>query len=121
LFSCSRFLICARQANLAFWEVKERLKRTLRNDSIEDIYIHGHGYGGLRSGKSSLLDRKGGHSRLGGRHSRLSTPPYFAFCGALFTYSLYELQVNGAGAWRTEGFIKPFLASTPKLNRKRGT
>ena len=23
----------------------------------------------------------------------------FEFSGALFTYSLYELQVNGAGAW----------------------
>jgi len=50
-------------------------KRTFRNDSIEDIYIHRNAYSGLRSGKSSLLDRKGGHSRLGGRHSRLSTPP----------------------------------------------
>ena len=46
---------------------------------------------------------------------------HFEFSGALFTYSLYELQVNGAGAWGTEGFIKPFLALTPKLNRKRGT
>ncbi|EEF27244.1 conserved hypothetical protein [Ricinus communis] len=27
--------------------------------------------------------------------------------------SLYDKQVNGAGAWRTERFIKPFLASTP--------
>lgn len=35
-------------------------------------------------------------------------------CGALCTYSLYNKQVNGAGAWRTERFIKPFLASTPK-------
>lgn len=34
-------------------------------------------------------------------------------CGALCTYSLYDKQVNGAGAWRTERFIKPFLASTP--------
>lgn len=41
------------------------------------------------------------------------TPRYFDSCGALCTYSLYELQVNGAGAWRTERFIKPFLASTP--------
>ena len=24
---------------------------------------------------------------------------HFEFSGALFTYSLYELQVNGAGAW----------------------
>ena len=38
---------------------------------------------------------------------------HFEFSGALCTYSLYELQVNGAGAWRTERFIKPFLASTP--------
>jgi hypothetical protein len=38
------------------------LKRTFRNDSIEDIflYIHGYGYPGLRSGKSGLLE--GGHS-----------------------------------------------------------
>lgn len=34
-------------------------------------------------------------------------------CGALCTYSLYDKQVNGAGAWRTERFIKPFLGSTP--------
>lgn len=34
-------------------------------------------------------------------------------CGALCTYSLYDKQVNGAGAWRTERFIKPFLAFTP--------
>ena len=34
-------------------------------------------------------------------------------CEALCTYSLYDKQVNGAGAWRTERFIKPFLASTP--------
>jgi hypothetical protein len=34
-------------------------------------------------------------------------------CGALCTYSFYELHVNGAGAWRRERFIKPFLASTP--------
>ncbi len=34
-------------------------------------------------------------------------------CGALFTYSLYDKQVNGAGAWRTERFIKPFFALTP--------
>lgn len=77
------------------------------------LYIHGHGYPGLRSGKSSLLDRKGGHSRLVGSHSRVSTPRDFESCGALCTYSLYELQVNGAGAWRTERFIKPFLALTP--------
>lgn len=32
-------------------------------------------------------------------------------CGALCTYSLYDKQVNGAGAWQTERFIK--LASTP--------
>lgn len=32
--------ICARQANFAFWEVKLRLKRTFRNDSIEDLYIY---------------------------------------------------------------------------------
>lgn len=46
------------------------------------------------------------------------------FQPALFIFffaRLYELQVNGAGAWRTEGFIKPFLASTPKHNWKRGT
>jgi hypothetical protein len=34
-------------------------------------------------------------------------------CGALCTYSLYDKQVNGAGAWRTERFIKPFFALTP--------
>lgn len=32
-----------------------------------DIYIHGHGYPGLRSGKSGLLER----------HSRVSTPLYY--------------------------------------------
>ncbi|GAV90376.1 hypothetical protein CFOL_v3_33785 [Cephalotus follicularis] len=52
------------------------------------LYIHGHGYPGLRSGKSSLL--------------------------ALCTDSLCNKQVNGAGAWQTELSIKPFLASTPK-------
>jgi len=30
--------ICTRQANLAFWEVKQRLKRSFRNDSIEEKY-----------------------------------------------------------------------------------
>lgn len=98
--------ICARQANLAFWEVKQRFQRTFRNDSIEDIYIHGHGYPGLRSGKSGLLERKGGTPVFQPHYTMNS-------CGALCTYSLYELQVNGAGAWRTERFIKPFLASTP--------
>lgn len=34
-------------------------------------------------------------------------------CGALCTYSLYDKQVNGAGAWRTERFIQPFFALTP--------
>lgn len=76
---------------------------------------------GLRSGKSGLLERKGGHSRLGGRHSRVSTPLDFDSCRALCTYSLYEKQVNGAGAWRTERFIKPFLAEPPPPYRKRGT
>lgn len=35
-------------------------------------------------------------------------------CGALCTYSLYDKQVNGAGAWRKERFIKPFIALTPE-------
>lgn len=34
-------------------------------------------------------------------------------CEALCTYSLYDKQVNGAGAWQTERFIKPFIASIP--------
>ena len=107
--------ICARQANFAFWEVKLRLKRTFRNDSIEDINkknnikIHGHGYPGLRSGKGGLLEMKE-------RASTLVFQPHYHYtihsCGALCTYSLYDKQVNGAGAWRTERFIKPFLAST---------
>ena len=35
------------------------------------------------------------------RAGTLVFQPYrhFEFSGALFTYSLYELQVNGAGAW----------------------
>ncbi|KAG6736881.1 hypothetical protein POTOM_060192 (mitochondrion) [Populus tomentosa] len=33
---------------------------------------------------------------------------------------LYDKQVNGAGAWRTEQFIKPFLAVTPKIGREGG-
>ena len=104
--------ICARQANFAFWEVKLRLKRTFRNDSIEDLYIflNGNGYPGLRSGKSGLLEMKE-------RASTLVFQPHYHYtihsCRALCTYSLYDKQVNGAGAWRTERFIKPFLASTP--------
>lgn len=88
------------------------MKRTFRNDSIEDLYIllHGHGYPGLRSGKSGLLEMKE-------RASTLVFQPHYHYtmnsCGALCTYSLYDKQVNGAGAWRTERFIKPFLASTP--------
>jgi len=39
-------------------------------------------------------------------------PHYTIHSGeALCTYSLYDKQVNGAGAWQTERFIKPFLAS----------
>ena len=34
-------------------------------------------------------------------------------CGALCTYSLYDKQVNGPGAWRTERFINHIFASTP--------
>ncbi|RYR53356.1 hypothetical protein Ahy_A06g028419 [Arachis hypogaea] len=57
------------------------------------------------------------------RASTLVFQPHYHYtihsCGALYTYSLYDKQVNGAGhpikymAWRTERFIKPFLASTP--------
>jgi len=76
---------------------------------LEYIYIlDGHGYPGLRSGKSGLLEMKE-------RASTLQPHYHYTFhsCGALCTYSLYDKQVNGAGAWRTERFIKPFLASTP--------
>lgn len=34
-------------------------------------------------------------------------------CEALCTYNLYDKQVNGASAWQTERFIKPFLALIP--------
>lgn len=86
--------------------MKERLKRT---DRIEDIfiYIHGYGYLGLRSGKSSLLEKEGAGTLVFQPHYTIHS------CGALYTYSLYDKQVNGAGAWRTERFIKPFLAFTP--------
>lgn len=36
----------------------------------------------------------------------------FDSCGALCTYSFYELQVNGTDMWWMESFVKPFL--TPK-------
>jgi len=67
-----------------------------------------------------LTERAG---TLGSEVGTLVFQPHLTlhFFFALFTYSLYELQVNGAGAWRTEGFIKPFLASTPKHFRKRAT
>lgn len=39
-------------------------------------------------------------------------------CGALCTYSLYDKQVNGAGAWRTE---HQAISRLNPLNRKRGT
>ncbi|CAN1203535.1 hypothetical protein LINPERPRIM_LOCUS44964, partial [Linum perenne] len=57
-------------------------------------YIHGHGYPGLCSGKSGLLERVG----------TLVFQPHYTIhsCGALCTYSLYEKQVNGDGAWQTE-------------------
>lgn len=74
------------------------------------ILLYGHGYPGLRSGKSGLLEMKE-------RASTLVFQPHYHYtlncCGALCTYSLYDKQVNGAGAWRTERFIKPFLASNP--------
>ena len=74
------------------------------------ILLYGHGYPGLRSGKSGLLEMKE-------RASTLVFQPHYRYtlncCGAQCTYSLYDKQVNGAGAWRTERFIKPFLASTP--------
>jgi len=81
--------------------VKEGLKRTCRNDSIEDIYIHRNAYSGLRSGKSSLLDMTERAGTLGSEVGTLVFQPHrhFEFSGALLTYSLYELQVNGAGAW----------------------
>ncbi|ESQ38794.1 hypothetical protein EUTSA_v10029205mg [Eutrema salsugineum] len=71
------------------------------------IYIHGHGDLGLRSGKKV--------AHLKERVGTLVFQHHYAIysCGALCTYRLYDKQVNGAGAWRTERFIKPFLASTP--------
>lgn len=71
------------------------------------IYIHGRGDPGLRSGKKV--------AHLKERAGTLVFQPHYTIdsCGALCTYSLYDKQVNGAGAWRTERFIKPFLASTP--------
>ena len=79
-------------------------------------YIHGNGYPGLRSGKSGLLERKGGHSRLGGRHSRVSTPRDFDSCGALCTYSLYELQ---ASEWKcvANGTVHQAISRLKPLNR----
>lgn len=72
-----------------------------------DLYIHGHGYPGLRSGKGGLLERMGGGTLVFQPHYTMNS------CGGLYPYSLHDKQVNGAGAWRREGFIKPFLASTP--------
>ena len=58
--------------------------------------------------KSGPLERKE-------RAGTLVFQPHYTIdsCGVLCTYSLYDKQVNGAGAWRTERFIKPFLALTP--------
>lgn len=67
----------------------------------------GYGYLGLRSGKSSLLEKEGAGTLVFQPHKTIHS------CGALCTYSLYDKQVNRAGAWRTERFIKPFFAFTP--------
>lgn len=54
-------------------------------------------------------------ARLKERAGTLVFQPHYTIhsCGAPCTYSLYDKQVNGAGARRTERFIEPFLASTP--------
>lgn len=90
--------------------MKQRLKRTFRNDSIEDIYIYKVTViPDCVPEKVAYLTERAG--TLGSELARLSTPRYFYSCGALCTATrLYELQVNGAGAWRTERFIKPFLS-----------
>ena len=64
-----------------------------------------------------LTERAG---TLGSGVGTLVFQPHYTMnsCGALCTYSLYDKQVNGAGAWRTEQFIKPFLAVTPKIGRE---
>lgn len=89
--------------------MKEGLKRTFRNDSIEDIYIYRNAYSGLRSGKkvAYLTERAG---TLGSEVGTLVFQPHrhFKFSGALFTYSLYELQVNGAGACERKGSSSHF-------------
>lgn len=79
------------------------------------ILLQGHGYPGLRSGKSGLLEIKE-------RASTLVFQPHYHYtihsCGALCTYSLYDKQVNGAGAWRT---VHQAISRLNPLNRKRGT
>ena len=96
--------------------MKERLKRTFRNDSVEDIflYIHGYGYLGLRSGKSSLLEKEGAGTLVFQPHYTIHS------CGALCTYSLYDKQVNGAGAW-ANGTVHQAIFSLHSLNRNRAT
>lgn len=85
--------------------MKQRLKRTFRNDSIEDIFFYIYTVTVIPDCVLAYLKERAG--------TLVFQPHYTIFsCGALCTYSLYELQVNGAGAWRTERFIKPFLAST---------
>jgi hypothetical protein len=79
------------------------LKWTFRNDSIKDIYIY---IPDCVPKKVACLKEKVG---------TLVFQPHLTIysCEALCTYSLYDKQVNGAGAWQTEWFIKPFLASIP--------
>lgn len=88
--------------------MKQRLKRTFRNDSIEDIYIYTVTViPDCVPEKVAYLTERAG--TLGSEVARVSTPRYFSSCGALCTYSLYELQVNGAGA----SFLTPSLLTTP--------
>ena len=93
--------------------MKERLKRT---DRIEDIfiYIHGYGYLGLRSGKSSLLEKEGAGTLVFQPHYTIHS------CGALCTYSLYDKQVNGAGAW-ANGTVHQAIFSLHSLNINSAT
>uniref|UniRef100_A0A2K1WVR8 Uncharacterized protein n=1 Tax=Populus trichocarpa TaxID=3694 RepID=A0A2K1WVR8_POPTR len=72
--------------------------------------IHGHGYPGLCSGKKWPTRKKG--RALSCFNSTI------LLIVVVCTYSLYDKQVNGVSAWRTEQFIKPFLVVTPKIGRE---
>ncbi|GKD86406.1 hypothetical protein Tco_1357560, partial [Tanacetum coccineum] len=66
----------------------------------------------IASGKSRLLEKEGAGTLVFQPHYTMNS------CGALCTYSLYDKQVNGAGAW-ANGMVHQAIFSLHSLNRNR--